>query len=468
MLLAPASFELEDPERLWSYCGQDCAVTAGVAEALLADMTPQAAAIYRFQMACLVTATTMMTRGMLVDMGAVSDELRDIRRDCRELQNQLPPILLKSAVRGVGAAPSPTDISTYLYRSRKLQPMKNRGGQISTDRECLQRLRVKYPEIEELIDAIITLRELDKDRQTLERGIDADRRMRGGWSVGATETGRWSCSENPMGSGGNLQNIRHRLRRIFVPDPGYVMVYADLAQAESRTVAYLSGDEAYISSHLAGDTHINVARLLWPHLSWCGEDKADRRLADRPADFSPNHSWRDWAKREQHAYNYMQTHVGAARTLHIPQGIARQHQGTYFRAFGGIPAWHGWVSETVRHQERMTTPLGRERQFLGRTWEKATWREAVAYVPQSHVADIINLGGLRIWAAMEPHYAQLLANGHDAWLFQVIAGPGANDHAEEAVDLMTIPTKITDCKGETRTMTIPADYKIGENWAEIS
>ncbi len=464
MELIKASFSLDDPERLWAYCGQDCAVTAGVANRLLPMLSDNAEGVYAFEKACMATAATMMLRGIRVDKLAVIDELNLIRRDCFQIIKRLPEMLAKSAREGRGQVPSPAILGKYLYGELKLPKMYNRRRQVSTERECLQRLAVKCPDQEDLINDIFTLRELDKDRQTLERGIDADGRLRGGWSVGATETGRWSCSENPMGTGGNLQNIRHRLRKIFVPDTGFTMVYADLAQAESRTVAYRSGDENYIRSHLEGDTHINVARLLWPELPWSGDDKQDRaEIGDKPADFGPNHSWRDWSKREQHAFNYMQTFYGAARTLRISQATAKKHQKAYFSSFPGIPEWHDYVCNLCKTEERMVSQLGRERQFLGRTWDKATWREAVSNEPQGIVGDIINMGGVRIWDKLEPR-VQLLANGHDAWLFQA----KSDKDIRKAVELMQIAVEMQDIHGTVRTMVIPADFNTGDNWADIS
>jgi len=108
---------------------------------------------------------------------------------------------------------------------------------------------------------------------------------------------------------------------MFIADPGKVLCYADLKQAESLTVAYLAGDEAYIEAHKSGDTHTFVARMIWPDLPWTGDIWKDKAWAKEhmpewdPAD---GHDFRFQSKRIQHGGNYGMSPYGVARVAHIP------------------------------------------------------------------------------------------------------------------------------------------------------
>jgi DNA polymerase I-like protein with 3'-5' exonuclease and polymerase domains len=63
---------------------------------------------------------------------------------------------------------------------------------------------------------------------------------------------------------------------------------------------------------------------------------------------------------------------------------------------------------------------GRRRQFYGRTGDEATIREAVAFEPQSVIADTLNQAMLRLWRKGPAIGGiQLLAQIHDAILLQV-------------------------------------------------
>jgi len=173
-------------------------------------------------------------------------------------------------------------IQDFLYDDCGIPVHRNREGKKSADKECLTKIakltQKKYEVGAGFARTILSLRDWEEQRKKLGSGVDTDGRMRASFNVGATETGRWSSSGNCFGSGGNFQNYDHRLRNIFSADPGMVMVYADLEQAESRCIAYLANDIDYIEAHLAGNVHVEAARLFWPDLPWTGDASADKKM----------------------------------------------------------------------------------------------------------------------------------------------------------------------------------------------
>ena len=83
-----------------------------------------------------------------------------------------------------------------------------------------------------------------------------DHRIHGKFNQTVTATGRISSTEP------NLQNIPARvelgrlIRKVFVPEEGYVFVDADYSQIELRVLAHCSGDAALIEAYReAKDIH---------------------------------------------------------------------------------------------------------------------------------------------------------------------------------------------------------------------
>ena len=60
-----------------------------------------------------------------------------------------------------------------------------------------------------------------------------------------------------------VQNVSRRLRYLFVPAPGHVLIKADYSQAQLRILAHLSGDEGLVKLfNEGGDVHGETAQLL--------------------------------------------------------------------------------------------------------------------------------------------------------------------------------------------------------------
>src|SRR5207247_1704683 len=94
---------------------------------------------------------------------------------------------------------------------------------------------------------ILKIRERrDLVERYLSAPVDADGRIRCSWDITGTRTGRLSSRASIYGSGTNLQNIPSRrkegehIRRMFISDPGKVLIVRDYSQAEVWLVAYLS------------------------------------------------------------------------------------------------------------------------------------------------------------------------------------------------------------------------------------
>jgi DNA polymerase I-like protein with 3'-5' exonuclease and polymerase domains len=445
----------------WAYNAADCMVTAEVSEVLEKQLDENTRWIYHFERACLAPAMEMALRGIRVDLFARDDMVRTLSSHADAYEE----ILLNYGralghPQGINANSIPQLKKIFyeqlgLPEQRKYDRVK-KEEKVSVDREALEKLSLSAI-ANPLVLAILGRRDCVKKLSVLRSGIDSDSRMRFSFNVGGTETGRWSSSKNAFGGGMNAQNLTEEIRPIFVASPGHKLAYIDLEQAESRAVAFLSGDEGYQHACNSGDLHTTVTRLIWPDKAWTGDFSSDRKLADGQC--YRNYSYRDMAKRGGHGSNYLGTPRTMAKHLKIEVPIMESFQRGYFRAFPGISLWHQKTATRLQSTGVLTTPFGRRRTFLSRLGDNATIREAVAYVPQSLIADYMNAGVCRLWAWGK---VKLLAQIHDAVVFEY----PENDDAlvAEASTILSKPIILLDGS----SFAIPSEANIGWNWGKES
>jgi len=141
-------------------------------------------------------------------------------------------------------------------------------------------------------------------------------------------------------------------------------------------------------------------------------------------------------------------------------------QRAYFAAFPGIPAYQRWIIERISQKEPLVNPLGVEAKLFGRPDDTHTHNQGLAFMPQSMVGHIVAIATWRIFRELDPHSLLLLAQVHDAILFEFPIG--SPDIPRKAFELMRIPCEITDIRGKTRTMVIEPEAAIGQNWGKRS
>lgn len=151
---------------------------------------------------------------------------------------------------------SPKQLGVILFEKLEMLHAKKTKTGYSTAAEVLDKLALDYP----LVAKILEYRQLAKLKSTYADGlanfIGPDGRIHGKFHQTVTATGRLSSSEP------NLQNIPVRvelgrlIRKVFVPEEGYVFVDADYSQIELRVLAHCSGDPNLIQAYReARDIH---------------------------------------------------------------------------------------------------------------------------------------------------------------------------------------------------------------------
>lgn len=461
--LTPETFGgFHSQDQLFIYNGLDNCVTIEVLDALRPEVDEPAKLLYDFTRGLQAPAMAMMLKGIKIDMDArMQFVVEEASKLCR-LEYVLDR--LSTAVWGKPLNPnSPAQLLEFFYRHMGLpeQFKKFRGQRrVSTDRDALEKLE-PYFYAGPIVRTILEIRDAAKTLQVLNSGIDADGRLRASFNPAGTETTRWASRKNIRGGGSNLQNITPKLRRIFIADEGYKLAYPDLEQAESKCVAYISGDEEYIYAHDTGDTHTYVARMVWEELPWNGDLKKDRAIAEQP--FYRHFTYRDISKRVQHASNYYAKAYTLSGLLKVPLPLMEAAQERYFDKFAGIRRWHVAVAKELQSTGCIVNPLGFRRQFFDRLNDDATLRQAIACIPQSLVAQLMGIGVWRNWDDLRTEI-DIMAQVHDAMLYQYPI-PREAELIPEVHKRLLVPVPITDINGRTRLMTIGSEHKVGFNWA---
>jgi DNA polymerase-1 len=468
-LLRPGEPKSET-ERLWIYNGLDCCVTLEVLEAILPQLDNLTGSTYALSLALQAPVLEMNLHGVLVDETERVRAIEQYRSDTDRLQRNLYRIVHD----GVGytnfrdsgktkAWRSNSHVAALLYDVLKLPEVRKRnerGEMVRTvNRDALERLQIHFIS-QPIINHILALRDFGKKIGVLETKIDSDGRLRTSYNIAGTTTGRFSSSLNDFGSGGNLQNIEERLRRIFVADKGMKFANIDLEQADSRNIGALCynvfRDPKYLDACESGDLHTAVAKMSKPELSWPGDRAGDRAIAEQP--YYRHHSLRHVCKVLGHGTNYLGSPFEMSKHTKIEQSIIKDFQALYFSTFPAIHKLHDWVKEEIMNKGYLVTPFGRKRWFFGKRDERDTLKQAVAHLGQSMTADEMNHAMLALWRL---NIVQIMLQGHDSILIQYKEGD-ENEVIPRVLSAMRVPLELEG----GREFVVPVEVQVGWNWGK--
>lgn len=313
----------------------------------------------------------------------------------------------------------------YLYETLKLpvQYKEARGEDrtVTADYEALLKLS-KAAQDEgndhafQVVQSAITIRALSTREGMLSIHADRDGRIRCGYNIVATDTGRIGSYESPTGSGYNLQTIPNYTnpaeapgnilgdRDLFLADEGYWLFQNDLKGADGWTVAAyaaMCGDRTMLDDYLFGLKPANILTLMLRGVTVNFQDREALKQASKKVD---KDSWDYFAmKRVQHGASYLEG------GLTISRNILKDSEGKlvlkvkecdhmkqcFFTRYPGIRKWHDWVGRQLRAKPELTAASGQVRKFFGRPDEILT--KAVAFEPQANTTYVTNLALHRLW-----------------------------------------------------------------------
>ena len=435
----------------WTYNCMDAARTYECAMAIKEELSEWGTSDLYFNLShkLIKPLFDMQNFGCKIDTAKREEIDKNLSKDLIDLQERLD----KAVGHSINVS-SPKQMKELLYEEFKLPPIyrkrKEKDGStkqtITADDDALEELDRKHPG-NPMFKLIQDIRGVSKLLSTYVRApLDTDGRIRCSYVIAGTDTGRLSSRESVFETGTNLQNIPRSelIRSLFIPDPGHTMVNADLSQAEARVVAYLSKEERLQTVfEQGGDVHRKNASMIF--------QKALLQVTDEE---------RYIGKMLVHAANYM---IGArkfAREVGTTENKAREFLNSYYAQYPRIRRWHDEVQEQLRKTRTLTTPLGRKRMFFGR-WGDDMLRAAVAYVPQSTIGDLLNMGLIRAYDNL-PIGWMFILQVHDSIVFQVPESTPAMHIYKFCHHYLEIPLTV-----HNKTFIIPIDIKVGSSWGKM-
>ena len=343
---------------------------------------------------------------------------------------------------------SPKQLGEVLFGKLGLPHGKKTKTGWSTNADVLEKLRGESA----IVDAVLEYRQLTKLRSTyadgLLKAIDPDGRVRTRFQMTVTATGRLSSAEP------NLQNIPTRtdlgseIRKMFVPEPGNVLVDADYSQIELRLLAHISGDEGMRAAFRAGgDFHAETAAKVF------GVARED-----------VTHEMRRRAKAVNFGIVYGISPISLAQDIGVTQKEAKAYMDAYFATFPGVRAYmdavveqakrDGWV-ETLYHRRRDLPEL-KSSNFNMRAFGE---RVALNMPIQGTAADIMKLAMIAVWKRLRAELpaARLVLQVHDELIVECPEGDAARAAALLAEEMEHVAQL---------SVPLTADAHWGKNWLE--
>jgi DNA polymerase I-like protein with 3'-5' exonuclease and polymerase domains/uracil-DNA glycosylase len=310
---------------------------------------------------------------------------------------------------------SPKQMSDFFYRQMGQKEVINRKSKsVSCDDEALHKIALREPILKPITRKIAELRSLGVFHSTfVQAATDVDGRIRTSFNVCGTETYRFSSTKNAFGSGLNMQNIPKggetedeglelpNVRELYIPDSGMTVFDIDLDSADLRIVSWES-DCKWMKEQfkLKNKPYIEVMKEYYHNPS-----------------MTKNSHPREYAmfKSLCHGTNYLGTADGIAPRIGLLVHETERIQKWYFGLCPEIKKWQEEIKKQVAGRRFVQNVFGYRTYFFDRI-EGTIFNQAVAWIPQSTVACLIN----RAYVAIDEQLSdvEVLLQVHDSLVGQ--------------------------------------------------
>ena len=343
---------------------------------------------------------------------------------------------------------SPKQMGVILFEKLGLKGGKKTKTGYSTAADILEKLAPEYP----IVKNILEYRQLAKLKSTYADGlanvIGEDGRIHSTFNQTITATGRISSTEP------NLQNIPIRMelgrliRKVFVPEEGYVFLDADYSQIELRVLAHMSGDEKLIQEYKeAQDIHRHTASEVF-HVPFDQVTDLQRRNA----------------KAVNFGIVYGISSFGLSQDLSITRKEAAEYIEIYFESYPRIKGFLDGLVEEGKEKGYVTTMFGRRRpipELKSSNFMQRSFGERVAMNSpiQGTAADIIKIAMNRVYRRLKDEQlkSRLVLQVHDELLIETCK--------EEIPQVSAILEE--EMKGAAKlAVELEVDMHQGNNWYE--
>jgi DNA polymerase I-like protein with 3'-5' exonuclease and polymerase domains len=293
---------------------------------------------------------------------------------------------------------SPKQMAELFYEElgQKEIRQRNANGGLSptTNDEALRKIAAREPLMLPITRKISELRSLGVFNSTfVQAPLDTDGRIRTSFNICGTETYRFASSKNAFGTGLNCQNIPKggetedgglelpNVRNLFIPDQGHTMFDIDLDSADLRIVTWESNC-AWMKDHFANGRkpYIEVMKEYYHNQSMSKKS--------HPREYA-------MFKSLCHGTNYLGTADGIAPRIGLLVAETERIQKWYFGLCPEIRKWQEDIKQQVAKRRWIQNVFGYKIHFFDKI-EGTIFNQAVAWIPQSSVACLINRGYVNI------------------------------------------------------------------------
>lgn len=435
----------EKQEAFLSYTGRLVQITlsaSSVLEERLAD-TGMRQLFEEIEMPLVFTLHDMEREGIRVQ----ADELKAYGEQLTGRIEELERKIYEQAGESFNIN-SPKQLGVILFEKLELPHGKKTKTGYSTAADVLDKLAPEYP----IVSDILEYRQMTKLKSTYADGlanyIASDGRIHGKFHQTITATGRISSTEP------NLQNIPIRMelgrmiRKVFVPEEGFVFLDADYSQIELRVLAHLSDDEMLIQAYQdAQDIHTITASQVF-HVA--------------PEAVTP--LLRRNAKAVNFGIVYGISSFGLSQDLSITRKEAQEYIEQYFKTYPGIKRFLDTAVEDAKKNGYVTTMFGRRRpvpELQSSNFMQRSFGERVAMnAPiQGTAADIIKIAMNRVNEYLRSHNmrSRLILQVHDELLVET-----AREELDEVRAIMVREMQ----NAAQMKVRLEVDIHDGKNWYE--
>ena len=343
---------------------------------------------------------------------------------------------------------SPKQLGVILFEKLRLPFGKKTKTGYSTSADILAKLQSEHP----VVQMILEYRQLTKLKSTYADGlagyIKEDGRIHGRFHQTIAATGRISSTDP------NLQNIPIRMelgrqiRKVFIPEDGYVFLDADYSQIELRVLAHMSGDERLINAYKeAKDIHRITASEVF-HIPFEEVTSAQRSSA----------------KAVNFGIVYGISSFGLGQDLGITRKEAERYIEKYFETYPKVKSYLDKLVADAKENGYATTLFGRRRpipeisssNFMVRSFGD---RVAMNSPIQGTAADVIKIAMIRVNDKLKELnlHSRLILQIHDELLVET--------HLDEVDQVAKIMVEEMQGAAEL-SIVLEAEVKQGNNWFE--
>lgn len=240
------------------------------------------------------------------------------------------------------------------------------------------------------------------------------------------------------------------VRKLFIPDPGYVMFEADLKGADAQVVAWEAEDEDLKTAFRTGvDIHVHNAEAMW------GSAFTSLPIGSHARDH----------KRQECKHTIHGIHYGCSpRTTAIQRGWlvaeAERFHKRWFTIHPGVKRYQDRIRHNLETSRTITNRFGFRRVFFDRI--DTSFTEALAWVPQSTVALCTYLGALQLEKRFWPH--QLRPGFFPSGAMEDLEGMELQTHDSINFQFHTSRVPLVQEIRETLRVPIPYDDPLTIPW----